>query len=86
MCVSVCVYVHVCMSLCVCDCLYCFDTADGKLQEQVDSFRKEITRLEYQNNELDKVNSCMVYLERQICKDISGLPNSRMFKKFMREK
>ena len=29
--------------------------ADGKLQEQLSAVRKEITRLEYQNNELDKV-------------------------------
>ena len=29
--------------------------ADGKLQEQLNAVQKEITRLEYQNNELDQV-------------------------------
>lgn len=28
---------------------------DGNLQKQLDALRKEITRLEYENNELDKV-------------------------------
>ena len=27
---------------------------DGKLQDQVGSFKKEVTRLEFQNNELEK--------------------------------
>ena len=31
-----------------------FFTADGKLQEQLNAVQKEITRLEYQNNELDQ--------------------------------
>lgn len=30
---------------------------DGKLQEQLSAVRKEITRLEYQNNELDQVRA-----------------------------
>ena len=29
--------------------------SDGKLQEQVESMRRDILRLEYQKNELDKV-------------------------------
>ncbi len=36
--------------------MYCvIHVVDGKLQEQVESLRKEITRLEYQNNELNTV-------------------------------
>ena len=35
--------------------MWCVHVADGKLQEQLSAVRKEITRLEYQNNELDKV-------------------------------
>lgn len=36
---------------------------DGKLQEQVESQRKEILRLEYQKNELDKVGTVHVCAE-----------------------
>ena len=31
--------------------------ADGKLQEQLNAIQKEITRLEYQNNELEQVRA-----------------------------
>lgn len=40
-----------CGSVCVCICMH----VDGKLQEQLNAVRKEITRLEYQNNELEQV-------------------------------
>ena len=69
-CVCVCVCARACTCACACACVCvcvcvtaCFDTADGTLQEQVDSFRKEITRLEYHNNELEKVNSCVMDFE-----------------------
>lgn len=35
-------------------CMYTW-FVDGKLQEQLNVVRKEITRLEYQNNELEQV-------------------------------
>lgn len=46
-------------------CVHTF--VDGKLQEQLNAVRKEITRLEYQNNELEQVSlhqsvwSCRIY-------------------------
>ena len=36
-------------------CSWSVSAADGKLQEQLNAVQKEITRLEYQNNELDQV-------------------------------
>lgn len=42
---------RLCVVVCVCICMH----VDGKLQEQLNAVRKEITRLEYQNNELEQV-------------------------------
>lgn len=50
-----------CTGECVCTPFTCFSPSllrtslDGNLQKQLDALRKEITRLEYENNELDKV-------------------------------